>query len=149
MHYEDIWAKTLSSDERVEYEFSIGSRYQTVWLTVWGALSALLLIAGGLGVLTFVAALFYYKFYSRVANAYAFTNKRVLIHRGWLSTHTTSIDYAMITDVQVGEPFLERLITRTGNLSINTAGSSMREVVLTHVAAPYEIKKRLDALKDR
>ncbi len=149
MNYEKIWNKTLGSDEKVEYEFSIGSRYIKFGLIVWGIISLPFLFAAGFGILIFLIALFYYGFYLKVANAYAFTNKRVLIHRGWLSTHTTSIDYSKITDVHIQEPFFDRIITHTGHIAINTAGTTLHEVILKHIESPYEIKKKLDALKDK
>lgn len=146
MEYAKIWEKVLGPEEKVELEFSVGKRYRMFGLALWGVLSLFLLPLGGLGILTFMVALFYFGFYQRVANAYAFTNKRVLIHTGWLSTATTSVDYHKITDTHVREPFFERLITRTGGLAINTAGTSSKEIVLLHVESPYEIKKKLDAL---
>ncbi len=149
MTYENIWKKTLNSDEKVEFEFSVGDRYRNFGLIVWGIISLPLLFSYGFGVVTFLIALFYYGYYLKVANAYAFTNKRVLIHRGWLSTHTISVDYAKITDVHITEPFFDRIITHTGNTAINTAGTTVDQIVLRHIEAPYEVKKRLDALKDR
>ena len=92
--------------------------------------------------------MFYYLFYIKVANAYAFTNKRILIHQGWLSTKLTSIDYYQITDTYVLEPFLARVFTKSGHLVVNTAGTSLFEVYLRYVDSPYEVKKKLDLLKD-
>jgi len=149
MSYEKIWKKTLGTDEKIEFEFSIGGRYIKFGLIVWAIISLPLLFAAGLGIFTFLIALFYYGFYLKVANAYALTNKRVLIHRGWLSTNTTSIDYSKITDVNVQEPFFDRIITHTGHIAINTAGTTLHEVILKHIEAPYEIKKKLDLLKDK
>ena len=137
MNYEKIWNKTLSSDEKVEYEFSIGGRYIKFGLIIWGIISLPFLFAAGFGILIFLIALFYYGFYLKVANAYAFTNKRVLIHRGWLSTNTTSIDYSKITDVHIQEPFFDRIITHTGHIAINTAGTTLHEVILKHIESPY------------
>jgi len=148
MDYQKIWDKTLSKGEEVKYSFSIGDRYIKFNLIAWGVVSVFLLPAMGFGVLTFLIALFYYKFYLRVANAYAFTNKRVLIHTGWLSTHSTSIDYSKITDVHVREPFFDEVVTKTGDIAINTAGSGAIEVILRHIEKPYEIKKQLDEMKD-
>jgi uncharacterized membrane protein YdbT with pleckstrin-like domain len=149
MNYDKIWAKTLNSDEKVEFEFSIGKRYIKFWFIVWGFLSLILLFPTGIGALLFLCVLFYLGFYIKIANAYAFTNKRVLIHRGWLSTKTISIDYQKITDVRIDEPFLDRIFFKTGSIIINTAGSNFSEVFLSHVESPYEIKKRLDILKDK
>lgn len=149
MEYQEIWNKTLNTDEKVEFEFSLGKKYLKLGLIVWGILSFILLFAGGLGIFTFLIAYFFYGFYLKKANAYAFTNKRVLIHHGWLSTKTISIDYQKITDVHVSEPFFDRIFTKTGNIAINTAGSNNLEIILRHIEAPYEVKKRLDSLKDK
>jgi len=148
MEYKKIWQKILNENEKVEYEFSIGNRYLKVGLIIWGIISFLFLFAMGFGIITFLIALFYYKFYFKTANAYAFTNKRVLIHKGWLSTHTISVDYSKITDIHIREPFFDRIITHTGNIAIITAGSTIDQIVLLHVEDPYEIKKKLDKLRD-
>lgn len=147
LKYEKIWKKTLSNDEHVEYEFTVGSGYIKANLIFWGITSLALLFVVGLGIFTFLFALFYYKFYVKRANAYAFTNKKVLVHRGWLSSHLISVDYSKITDVLVKESFWDKLITHTGLLALNTAGTSMHEVVLKHIDSPYEVKRKLDSLR--
>jgi uncharacterized membrane protein YdbT with pleckstrin-like domain len=90
----------------------------------------------------------YYKFYLPISNAYAFTNKRVLIHRGWLSTNTKSVDYSKITDIHIVEPFIDRIIFHTGHIAIITAGSTNAQIVLKNIESPYEVKKKLDTLRD-
>lgn len=147
MQYENVWKKVLRDDEKVDYEFSVGSKYRTLGIIISCVLGALFLPAAGLGVIIILGGLFYYGFYLKAANAYAFTNKRVLIHRGWLSTNTTSIEYSKITDTHVQEPFFERLMTKTGNIAINTAGSGSVEIVLKHITAPYDVRKKLDAVR--
>lgn len=149
MKYEKIWGKVLGSEEEVEFEFSVSDQYRKVNLIIWGIISFPFLFVGGLGVIMFLIALFIFGFYLKVANAYAFTNKRILIHRGWLSTNITSIDYPKITDINAIEPFISRIIYKSGHLKINTAGTNLHEVVLRHVDRPYEIKKKLDYLKDK
>lgn len=168
MNYAPIWAKTLNEGEIIEQEFSVGRWYRYLGLGLWIFLAVLVAVltsvvinaffenaAGAavatgllLGAFVFGAALFYFNFYVPVANAYAFTNKRVLIHRGWLSTHAIGIDYEKITDVLVSSPLIDRLLTGTGHLVINTAGTDEYEILLRHVEYPYELKKRLDALKE-
>jgi len=148
MNHQKIWDKVLGKDEVVKHSFSIGDRYIKFNLIIWGVICLPLLFVFGLGLVIFLILLFYYGFYLRVANVYAFTNKRVLIHTGWLSTHTTSVDYPKITDVRVQEPFFDKLLTHTGNIGINTAGSGNLEVILKHIEKPYETKKILDELKD-
>lgn len=142
-----IWDKTLGSSERIEHEFTVGSRYIMFRLILWGII-CLPFVFAIVGVPMFLVALFYYGFYLKRANAYAFTNKRVLIHKGWLSTHMISVDFSKITDTHVTEGFFERIFTHTGSLATITAGSTSDQVVFQHVDSPYELKKKLDSLKD-
>lgn len=148
MEYEKVWQKVLRADEVVKHEFSIGKRYRTFNIIVWGIV-ALLFMAGSFsfGLVVLLVILFYFGFYLRVANAYALTDKRILIHRGWLSTSAVSVEYVNITDVTIQEPFIERLLTKTGNLLINTAGTGAKEVTLTHITAPYEVRKKIDEIR--
>lgn len=149
MNYEKIWKKVLIDDEKVEYEFSVGDRYIKFCLIAWGIISFPLLFFWGIGIFVFAIIFFYYTFYLKVANAYAFTNKRVLIHRGWLSTHSISVDYDKITDIHIQEPFFDRIITHTGDIAIITAGTTSDQILLKHITAPYEVKKKLDTFKDK
>lgn len=148
MKYKHIWSKTLNSGEVVEYEFSIGEKYLKFNMIICGIICLPFTFLWGLGLVVFALIFAYLKFYVPRANAYAFTNKKVLVHRGWLSTDTISVDYAKITDVRVVEPFFDRLITKTGHLVINTAGGKESEIILIHIPNPYEAKKKLDELKD-
>lgn len=147
MNHQKIWDKVLSQGEEVRHNFSIGERYIKFNLIVWVIICLPFLFLFGTGLIVYLVILFYFGYYLKVANVYAFTNKRVLIHTGWLSTHVTSIDYSKITDIQVREPFFDRILTHTGHIAINTAGSGNLEVVLRHVQKPYELKKILDELK--
>ena len=148
MRYGRIWSKVLSKDEKIKYEFSVGDLYRYVgWilLSILGLGVAIHL--WWLGVVLIFLAWFYFGFYLKTANAFAFTNRRVLIYRGWLSTEMISVDYDKITDISVIEPIIERLITKTGHLTINTAGTEKAEIVLKHITHPYEVKKKLDMLR--
>lgn len=147
MMNQKVWDKVLNKDEKVVYEFSIGTRYRMFWLIVW-CLIGLILALGALktGIAIILISIFYTQFYMKAANAYAFTNKRVLLHRGWFSTTMVSAEYNKITDVVVSEPILNKLFTKSGNLHINTAGSAQDEIVLKNIATPYEVKKKLDVL---
>jgi uncharacterized membrane protein YdbT with pleckstrin-like domain len=154
MNYNKIWQKVLGGDEKIEYEFSVGDRYTNVGMIVWSVIALLFLLIFGFDVYILIIFIlmfvfFYFGFYLKIANAYAFTNKRVLIHKGWLSTRVTSIDYSKITDINIQEPFLDRIITHSGHISINTAGTNYHEVILKNVEKPYLIKKKLDVLKDK
>lgn len=148
MLYKAIWKKVLKPEENIVEEFTLGRRYILLIQTVFGFLGLIFLPSfWPFSIILFLLMLFM-GWYLRKANAYAFTEKRVLIHKGWLSTHLTSIDYDKITDVTVIEPFLDRLICKTGHLSINTAGTGFHEAELRHIESPYEIKKKLDNVRD-
>jgi uncharacterized membrane protein YdbT with pleckstrin-like domain len=150
MSYRKLWNKILSEEETVEYEFSISSRYRNFWVILFGLLALPLVLIPKAGIILFsivlVAIWSYYGFYLKKSNAYAFTNKRVLIHKGWLSTVTTSVDYSKITDVSVIEKFFERVLFGSGELVINTAGTANEEILLKHIAAPHDVKKELDEI---
>lgn len=149
MKYEKIWNKVLGENEKVEFEFTIGDGYIVLGIIVWAIISLFsLLIGKAVAFWVFAIALFYYGYYKKAANAYAFTGKRILIHRGWLSTRLVSIDYSKITDIHVFEPFLDRILTHTGNIAVESAGKASL-FVLQNVSNPYEIKKKLDSLKDK
>lgn len=148
MHYEHIWRKSLSPNETVEYEFSIGGRYRMLNLIGGVAIGVLTLLASPtIGLLLIGLSVFSFGFYLRAANAYAFTNGRILVHRGWLSTKLISTDYSKITDITVNEPFLHRIIFQTGSIEIVTAGTNREKVILANVEHPYKIKAKLDELR--
>ncbi len=144
-----VFAKILGEGEELKYSFSVSERYKRLGLVISGLISVPLVLFYGLGIVVFLMAFFYFSFYLKVANVYAFTNKRVLIYRGWLSTATVSIDYFKITDIKVREPFFERILARSGELHINTAGTSETEVSLRHIDSPYQVKKILDEIRDQ
>lgn len=163
--YLTIWDKILSRDEEVEYEFSIGLRYRLLGLVVWILIALIILLLGLstpeeygdtpflasliLAAVLIIFAIFYHLFYLKIANVYAFTNRRVLIYRGWLSTSLVSINYENITDVTVRERFFEKLIAGTGDVVIDTAGTSDFEVSLASIASPYEVAKKLNNIRNK
>ena len=92
---------------------------------------------------------FYLFFYKKISRAYAFTDRRIAIHTGWLSTKMISIDYNQITDIKIEEPFLGKIIYKTGVLQIATAGTGSPPVRFRHIKEPYELKKKLDLLRGK
>lgn len=152
MEYKKIWNKALNADEQIKYEFSVGKKYRTVFAIVGCLCGLILLFTPGyyIGIIIILISVFYFWFYLKWANAFAFTNKRIIAHRGWLSTEFISIDYKKITDITVEEPILDKILTSTGNLIINTAGSGFSELKqnqkFEHIENPYEAKKKLDQL---
>ena len=154
----ELWNKMIGEGEHVVFEFTIGARWRKLQIaTISLPLLASVIVLGsfaGFGSLWFGVALgvwlaisaslfAYYQYYIPASNAYALTNKRIVIHLGWLNTHTTTIEYGKITDVSITQSFLDRLLTNTGGIHINTAGTSGHEVVLTHIENPFEIKRKL------
>jgi uncharacterized membrane protein YdbT with pleckstrin-like domain len=161
MKYENVWKKVLSPGENVVEEFTLGRKYILFVQILIGFFGLIFLpILWIFSIILFLLMLFI-GWYLKKANAFAFTNKRVLIHKGWLSTHLISIDYDKITDIYVGEPFFEKSICKTGYMNINTAGTGSHEVisryqpgqpspivVLKHIENPYELKKKLDSIRE-
>ena len=150
MQYQEIWDKVLNSNEEVKYEFSVGVKYLKVQLIVWIVLALLIWLVWSVMLplsifITIIAVIKF--FYTKNSNAYAFTDRRILVHTGWLSTQATSINYDKITEVSVDEPFFARLITKSGYLTIHT-GNIVDALVLEHIENPYEIKKKLDSLRN-
>jgi len=147
---QEIWQKILSPNEEIKYSFTVGKRYQILGLII-GIIIGLFLFYffKPLGIVVILMSLFYFGWYVEIANAYVFTNKRVLIYRGWINTKLISIDYKKITDIIVEEPFLDKLITKTGCLAIDTAGTAFEKITLEHIENPYEIKKKLDEIREK
>jgi len=165
LHHAAIWTKVLSPGEVVEHEFSVGTFYRWLGFTALSAFSVVVfLVVKWLHQLTgevvplwpldvFVAVLVVgglvrYGYYLKVAYAYAFTNRRVLVHKGLFTTLCVSIDYSKITNVIVYEPFYS-VFTGTGHVGIDTAGTNQVEAILKYVEQPYEVKKILDATRER
>jgi membrane protein YdbS with pleckstrin-like domain len=142
-----IWQDKLEPGETIECEFTLGDSYlkkSLIMYTITGVLSLLIFI----GFIMLPASLFYFLFYAKRANHYAFTNKRILILKGWLSTHLTSIDYEKITDIHIKQGYFEKRFYKTGSMLIETAGSASH-LVLNHVEDPYGLKKELDTIRSR
>lgn len=142
-----VWRNKLEPGEIVEHEFTIGTAYLKFSLIIWiviGVITSVLLI----GFLILPIALFYFLFYAKRANHYLFTDKRVLIMRGWLTTNLTSIDYGKITDIHIRQGFMEKLLYKTGTIFIETAGSASH-LVLRNLENPYGLKMELDTIRGK
>ena len=159
MEYQKIWQKILKPGEEVQKEFSLGSRYITFIQIISGIFLAIAFFVIGVSAentalgwfffISYFPIVWFIKVYMKTANAFAFTDKRVLVHKGWLSTHLISVDYNKITDILVSEPFLEKTLFKTGNLIIDTAGTHLPEVILINVEEPYKLKRTLDYLREK
>ncbi|MBU0722633.1 PH domain-containing protein [Patescibacteria group bacterium] len=149
MKYQKIWDKVLGENERVEHEFSISSRYLNTLFFLWTVIGFCVWISPEefmSGVMIVGIAGFYYLFYKKNSRAYAFTDSRIIVYIGWLSTRLISVDYNQITDIRIEEPFFSKLIYGTGVFQIATAGTGSPPVRFNHIDNPYGLKKKLDEL---
>jgi len=150
-----LWDKILSPGEEIKFEFSLGKRYIILARIFWIILGIPLLFFYGLGVIFILFGFFlilfgfFWGWYLRRANNYAFTNRRILVLKGWLSTNLTSVDFNQITDVRVEQSFFDKVIFKTGNLIINTAGTPFPEIVLTIIENPFQTKQKLDEIREK
>ena len=154
MQYAKIWDKVLNANEEVKCEFSVSDKYRKVNLGCGIALSIFILLfqlatdsifPTVLGIFILSVVIFRY-WYTKVANAYAFTNKRILVHKGFLSTTAKSIYFDKITEVSVTERFLDRIFYNSGHIVIHT-GNITDTLVLKYVASPYDLKKKFDSIR--
>jgi membrane protein YdbS with pleckstrin-like domain len=126
---------------RVQRNILLGS---IIMITLFGLLLSFWSFFIGLAL--FILAFLYAKYYLPIANIYAFTNKRVLVHRGIFSSFSQSVEYKNITDIAVSQGYFDKKQYHTGNILINTAGHIRNQIGLVNIENPYEIKKKLDQL---
>ena len=138
-----VWRKILGENEEIKHEFSVGDRYRLI-----GFILGLLFTITLYGAIIGIPIMIYYGWYLKRAHKYCFTDKRILIHRGWLSTNLNSVDYDKISEIKIIEPLLDRVFYKTGHIAISTPGTAVREIVLWHVDSPYELKKELDRIRE-
>ncbi len=149
LQFSKVWQKVLKPEEKIKHEFTIGKRYRCFWMIIGVLIGIVLAIkVYWLGISIIAVSFIYFSWYIKKANAYAFTNKRILSHQGYPSTEMISIDYDKITDVLVEEPILDKLFTKTGHLLINTAGGPKKEIKFKHIQEPYLLKKELESARE-
>lgn len=142
------WNQVLSDNEELKFECGLSKQYLDVGFVISLAIGGLLILVF-IGILIIPWAFVYWKFYLNKAFRYALTNRRVLVHKGWLNTNLISVDFRKITDVQVRENFIEKQLFNIGSVIINTAGTSYHEVIIDKIADPYAFKKTLESLRNQ
>lgn len=170
--FENVVKKILGSNEEIKYQFSLGERYLKIKKIVTILMGIIILLAAGaslyyaslhfdfelnpttvilitglLLVLLIGIAHFYFGWYLKRANIYLITNKRIIIHRGWLSSLMKSVGFQDITDIKIIQAFLDKMIFKAGSLKINTAGKEAYEIMLHCVENPYEVKTKIIDMK--
>ena len=156
MTRKNILKKILKPKEKIIKEFSLGKRYILFIQTITTIVCLIFLpISWIISPLFFFFVIVLISFlvifvgwYLRRANIYLLTDKRILIHRGWLSTQLISVDYEKITDIKVFETFVEKIFLETGAIFINTAGTPYHEIKLLHIKKPYNLKKKIDQTRE-
>ena len=117
-------------------------------LSVFGGLILLSLI------LTWVGLNMSYK-----KTFYAYTNKRILIRRGFIGVDYATLDFEMIGGLMVNVNFLDRLMKGSDNPGTITFGSSASPVIYTrngrtaayafrNIDHPYEVYRDLKHMVD-
>ena len=90
---------------------------------------------------------------------YAYTNKRILIRRGFIGVDYATLDFEMIGGLMVNVNFLDRLMKGSDNPGTITFGSSASPVIYTrngrtaayafrNIDHPYEVYRDLKHLVD-
>lgn len=146
--HERYWGKFLLPGERAIHTFGVSGAYIVLFWVV-PFLAMLLAAVVMMFVNVLLGALFIIPslslllpaFYSQFFVHYAITDRRVMEREGVLHKRFVTVDLASITDVLIHEPFLERFITRTGTISVNTAGSPGSELTYRHVRRPFDVKQ--------
>ena len=142
------WQRFLLPGEKVIHTFGVSGLYIAVF---WGGPLLLALVSavvvgvsspvlGGL-LLVVVATSLIPILYLLYFVHYAITDRRVMSREGIFHKRFVTVGLRSVTDVMVREPFLQRLITRTGTIGINTAGSPGVELYYRHVRHPFERRK--------
>jgi len=141
------WQRFLLPDERVIHTFGVGGWYIFLFWVVPSVVALVLTIVLWLvniivGILMALICLSVAipAIYLRYFVHYAITDQRVMGREGLLHKKFITADLPSITDVTVHENFLERILTRTGEVGVNTAGSHLIELYFRHVRKPFLIR---------
>lgn len=134
-----------TSEEKIIKTFGYSKKLIKFFLITFIFLGIILIPAGGLGIFFLLFALIGY-FYLSNAFKYTITDKKIIASFGLLSKKNIYIDYKMITDTEVKQDFIQ-IMMNVGNLSINTAGTNKKELVLKGIDNPNEIQKIIYSFK--
>ncbi len=119
------------------------------WGYAWHFLLGVLLVGGGVfiplvegRIIAILAGVFYagYTEMRRRRTTYSLTSRRLIRERRLLSRRSSTVLYSQITDLHLAQSFLGRL-TRTGTISINTAGKDGFEMVIADIRKVDEYKE--------
>ena len=142
------WKRFLLPNENIIYMFGVSRSYIVIfWMVPAMALFALMIYLGliniilgflvALAVLSMSVPIIYLLYFVH----YAVTDQRVMTREGILHKRFVTADLPSVTDITVNEVFFERLLTRTGDIGVNTAGSDFVELHFRHIKKPFIIRR--------
>lgn len=123
------------------------------WGYAWHFLLGVLLVGGGVfiplvegRIIAILAGVFYagYTEMRRRRTTYSLTSRRLIRERRLLSRRSSTVLYSQITDLHLAQSFLGRL-TRTGTISINTAGKDGFEMVMEDIPHAEQVKSTIES----
>jgi len=114
------------------------------WLLNLGKNWALVLAGSGMLMSAILKAMHLYH-----SNRYLLTTRRVIIKKGVFGVRVTAALFDKITNLEVVQGLVDRLLLHHGTIIVNTAGVSKGEIALRFVDYPLEIKNLLERLINR
>lgn len=145
--HKKYWKRFLLPDENIIHLFGVSKRYIVVfWIIPAFALFVLMIFMGSISIILGVLMAFAFLsttlpiIYLRYFVHYAITDQRVMTREGILHKEFITADLPSVTDITVNESFFERVLARTGEIGVNTAGSDFVELHFRHVRKPLLIR---------
>ena len=83
------------------------------------------------------------------SNRYLLTTRRVIIKKGVFGVKITAALFDKITNLEVNQSFVDRILLHHGSIIVNTAGVTKGEINLRFVDYPLELKNLLERLINR
>jgi uncharacterized membrane protein YdbT with pleckstrin-like domain len=145
--HQKYWQRFLLPNENIIHMFGVSGLYIVVFWILPAILTLILmlyLLAVNI-ILAFLVALIFLSVavpavYLRYFVHYAITDQRVMTREGILHKKFITADLPAVTDIPVKEKFFERVLTRTGEIGVNTAGSHFIELYFKHIKKPVLVR---------
>jgi membrane protein YdbS with pleckstrin-like domain len=154
------WSQVLTPEEKIITQFSISNKYLSINLAALIILAVILVLFTIIfpeyfiflvcaSIISVMFGFVIYSFYLPASEQYALTDKRIVAKQGFFNTNLITVDYDKITDIKVNEYFFSKLVYGCGDLIINTAGSTISEIVMLNIDAPQQIRTQILQLADK
>lgn len=173
LHYKDSptptqrssFAKYLAEDEELILVTGLGKTYIRSKFIMYLIFPGIIFGAAGFGIATLFNAekmpalilaivfaliiAFLKTLHIYHANRYLLTTRRVLIKKGFFNVRLTVALYDKITNLEVDQGVIDRLLLHHGTIVVNTAGLNKNEMILKYVDYPMEFKNLMERLINR